>query len=392
MSADLVATFNAGSSSLRCGVYRTSKAGPKAAFLISIRGLPHRMILQIVDHDAGTSDETELGAPGDSPHEIAFSTVMEHLQDRVEMANVGAFSHRVVHGGQDFDAPVRATPETLERLDALSPLAPSHQPHNLRPIRALSEKFPDVPQIACFDTAFHRTQPRLAQLYALPRDLSDDGIVRVGFHGLSYNYIAETLKRDFPHLFAGRVITAHLGHGVSLCAMTRGRSVATTMGFTALDGMPMGQRCGALDPGVVLHLILDKGYSAEEVRDILYERSGLLGVSGLSGEMGDLLASDKAEAAEAVSLFVYRFQREVGSLTAALGGLDGLVLTGGMGEYQPRLRKMLCKSVEWQGASFDAAANDSGGPLISTGQSGFEILMLPTDEELVLARAALEKL
>jgi acetate kinase len=388
----LVATFNAGSSSLRCGVYRTSEAGPQAAFLISIRGLPHRMILQIVDHDAGTSKETELGAPGDAPHETAFSTLMAHLQDRVEMTTVTAFSHRVVHGGQDFAAPVRVTPEILDQLDALSALAPSHQPHNLRPIRTLLDRHPDVPQIACFDTAFHRGQPPLAQLYALPRELTEEGILRFGFHGLSYDHIAQRLQQDHPHLFEGRVIVAHLGHGVSLCALDKGQSVATTMGLTALDGMPMGQRCGALDPGVVLHLILDKGYAAEEVRDILYERSGLLGVSGLSGEMSDLLASDVADAAEAVSLFVHRFRREVGSLTAALGGLDGLVLTGGMGAHLPVLRERLCRSVEWQGARFDAAANERDGPLISTGQSGFEILMLPTDEERVLAQAAVGKL
>ena len=388
MSDPIVVTFNVGSSSLRCGVYRARENRPEPVLSLSIRGLPQRMILQVVDHANSTSDETELDKPGDKPHETALSAMMTHLQERVDFARIRSFAHRVVHGGREFDAPVEVTPEILGRLDALSPLAPSHQPHNLRPILDLAKRHPDIPQIACFDTAFHRHQPRLAQLYALPRDLSEDGIIRFGFHGLSYDYIAEKLAEDYPRLAKGRVIVAHLGHGVSLCAMHAGRGIATTMGLTALDGMPMGQRCGALDPGVVLHLILDRKHAAEDVRDMLYEHAGLLGVSGISGEMNDLLASDAPAAEEAVSLFVYRFQREVGSLTAALGGLDGLVLTGGMGEHIPALRELLCGSVEWQGATFDADANEGGEPLISDSESAFQILSLPTDEELVLARSA----
>ncbi|GGO50363.1 acetate kinase [Roseovarius pacificus] len=388
MSDRIVVTFNAGSSSLRCGVYHVRETGPEPFLSLSIRGLPRRMILQTMDHTNNTSDETEIDEPGDRPHETAFSVVMAQLQERVDLTRIKAFSHRVVHGGQEFDTPVRVTLENLDRLDTLSPLAPSHQPHNLRPIRELAKRHPDIPQIACFDTAFHRHQPTLAQLYALPRDLCEDGIIRFGFHGLSYEYIAEKLAEDYPQLAKGRVIVAHLGHGVSLCAMQACRSIATTMGLTALDGMPMGQRCGALDPGVVLHLILDRKYAAEEVKDMLYEYSGLLGVSGISGEMNDLLDSDAPAAAEAVSLFVYRFQREVGSLTAALGGLDGLVLTGGMSEHIPALRELLCRSLEWQGGTLDATANKNGGPQISTGESSFQILNLPTNEELILAKSA----
>lgn len=390
MSDSLVITFNAGSSSLRCGVYCAHEGAPEAMFSISIRGLPRRMILEVSDHGKGTTDESELEAPGDAPHEDAFSTVMQALRDRVEMAQVTAVSHRVVHGGLEYMSPVRVTDEVITQLDALSPLAPSHQPHNLRPIRVLSQQYPAIPQIACFDTAFHRHQPRLAQLYALPRSLSKDGILRFGFHGLSYEHIGNTLRRDHPHLHAGRTIVAHLGHGVSLCALEKGRSVATTMGLTALDGMPMGQRCGRFDPGAVLHLILDRGYTPEEVRNLLYEQSGLLGVSGISGEMADLLTSDSSEAAEAVSLFVYRFRREVGSLTAALGGIDGLVLTGGMAEHLPELRQRLCEAVEWYGGIFDKDANENGASVLSSADSRFEILMLPTDEESVLARAAVD--
>ena len=388
MTDDLVATFNAGSSSLRCGVYRPQGDAPAPLLAISIRGLPRQMILEINDPEAGTTEERELDAPGEAPHEDAFAAVMAHLEDRLDLDRLRAAAHRVVHGGQDFDAPTRVTDDVLDRLDALTPLAPSHQPHNLRPIRQLARRDPELVQVACFDTAFHRTQPRLAQLYALPREQSDDGLLRYGFHGLSYDHIARRLDREHPKLHAGRVIVAHLGHGVSLCALQGGESRATTMGLTALDGMPMGQRCGTLDPGAVLHLILDRGHSPEATRDMLYERSGLLGVSGISGEMGDLLASDAAEAEEAVALFTYRFAREVGSLTAALGGLDGLVLTGGMGEHLPDLRARLVHAVEWQGARLDDAANADGGPVISTEDSAFPVLAWPTDEESVLARAA----
>mgnify|MGYP000173215505 CR=1 FL=1 len=390
MNDNLVVTFNAGSSSLRCGVYCLAEDTPERAYSISIRGLPRQMTLEVVDHDANTTHESELPAPGDTPHEDAFAAVMDHLEDLIDMAHLRAASHRVVHGGQEFTSPAPVTTDLVNRLDSLSPLAPSHQPHNLRPIRQLAERYPDLAQVACFDTAFHRSQPRLAQLYALPRDLSEDGILRFGFHGLSYEHIAETLKRDYPHLHAGRTIVAHLGHGVSLCALDQGRSVATTMGLTALEGMPMGQRCGSLDPGAVLHMILDRGIAPDELRDMLYQQSGLLGVSGISGEMADLLASDAAEAAEAVSLFVYRFRREVGSLTAALGGIDGLVLTGGMGEHMPELRQRLCEAVEWQGGKLDARANRADGPVISATDSRFKILMLPTDEENILARAAID--
>ncbi len=252
----------------------------------------------------------------------------------------------------------------------------------------MQQQYPGIPQIGCFDTAFHRTNPRHAQLFGLPRELADDGILRYGFHGLSYDYIADKLRRSYPDLAAGRIIVAQLGRGVSMCAMQNGRSVATTMGLTALDGVPMGVRCGALDPGVVLHLIIDRGHCAEEVRDMLYERSGLLGVSGISGEMNDLLASDCTEAAEAVDFFTYHCGRNFGSLAAAMGGVDAVVLTGGMAEYIPELRARLVAELAWLGAELDSAANMTGGPLLTTGDSRLPVLMLPTDEEQVLARQA----
>ena len=305
-----------------------------------------------------------------------------------DLGTIAAFSHRIVHGGPDYAAPVLIDDAIVTELQKLVPLAPSHQPHNLRPIRRVQDHSPGVPQIGCFDTAFHRTQPRVAQIFGLPRDLTVDGILRYGFHGLSYDYIAHKLERSYPELATKRIIVAQLGHGVSMCALKDGRSVATTMGLTALDGLPMGQRCGALDPGVVLHLIMDRGHSPEEVCDMLYQRSGLLGVSGITGEMNDLLASNRAEAAEAVDFFVYQCGRNFGSLAAVLGGVDAVVLTGGMGEHIPALRERLVQELAWLGAELDLSANSAGGPFLTTEQSRLPVMMLPTDEERVLARRA----
>ncbi|WP_289041147.1 acetate kinase [uncultured Aliiroseovarius sp.] len=394
MSEQLVVTFNAGSSSLRCGVFKLTPDGPLQIRNFHIRGLPWHMVLTEKDPKTGRTQETDLGNPSsvESAHPEALTHTMARLDELSDLGKIAAFSHRVVHGGADFAEPVLITDDVMTRLETLVRLAPSHQPHNLRPIRQLRTHFPATPQIACFDTAFHRTQPRVAQLFGLPRELADDGVLRYGFHGLSYDYIAHTLARRFPDLADKRIIMAQLGNGVSMCAMTGGQSVATTMGLTALDGLPMGRRCGALDPGAVLHLIIDRGYSAEEVHAMLYERSGLLGVSGITGEMNDLLASDRAEAAEAVDFFCYQCGRTFGSLAAAMGGVDGVVLTGGMGEYIPALRARLVRELAWLGAELDEGANAEGGPVLTTGDSRLPVLMLPTDEERVLARQAYEVL
>ncbi len=394
MSETLLVTFNAGSSSLRCGVFRLADDGPHPIRSFHIRGLPDGMVLTERDPATGTQHETDLGAPesAGNAHPEALTHMLARLDDLSGIGRIAAFSHRIVHGGADHAAPVLVDDGVLAGLEKLEPLAPSHQSHNLRPIRRLKEHYPDIPQIGCFDTAFHRTQPRHAQIFGLPRALSDDGILRYGFHGLSYDYIAGALRRSYPDLAAKRVIVAQLGRGVSMCAMKNGQSIATTMGLTALDGVPMGQRSGALDPGVVLHLIMDRGYSPEAVRDLLYERSGLLGVSGISGEMNDLLASDRPEAAEAVDFFVYRCGRSFGSLAAALGGVDAVVLTGGMGEHIPVLRARLIGELAWLGAELDEAANRAGGPCLTKPSSRFPVLVLATDEEQVLARAAQEVL
>lgn len=390
MTEKLVVTFNAGSSSLRCGVFRLTDDGPLQLRNYHIRGLPADMILTERDTITGTQTETDLGAPEGtgSGHPEALKHMVARLDDLSDLGVIAAFSHRIVHGGSRYSAPVLVDDEVLGRLKLLEPLAPAHQPDNLRPIRQIQEHYPDIPQIACFDTAFHRTQPRCAQIFGLPRALTEDGILRYGFHGLSFDCIAHKLKRTYPDLATSRVIVAQLGHGVSMCALKNGRSIATTMGLTALDGLPMGQRCGTLDPGVVLHLIMDRHHAPEAVLDMLYNRSGLLGVSGMSGEMNDLLASDRPEAAEAVDFFVYHCGRNFGSLAAAMGGVDGVVLTGGMGEHIPELRARLVEQLSWLGAELDHTANRDGGPYLTTPESSLPVLMLATDEEQVLARSA----
>ena len=298
-----------------------------------------------------------------------------------------AAGHRVVHGGRDFSAPVILNDEIMASLEGFEALAPNHQPHNLAGIRAVAAARPGLPQVACFDTAFHRTQPRLAQLYAIPHALIDEGVLHYGFHGLSYDYIASVLPSIAGDRADGKVIVAHLGHGASLCAMRDRKSVATTMGFTALDGLVMGKRPGRLDPGVVLHLLQDKGMEIGAVADLLNGQSGLLGVSGISDDMRDLLASDDTRAREAVDLFIYRLVEEIGALTALLGGLDLLVFTAGIGENAPEIRAGVSAKLSWLGLALDPAANRSGQARISTSASAIEALVIPTDEEGVIARS-----
>jgi acetate kinase len=297
-----------------------------------------------------------------------------------------AAGHRVVHGGVKFTAPVRVDAETLSELEALVPLAPLHQPHNVAAIKAVREMAPRLPQIACFDTAFHRAQPAVAQAFALPRRYADEGVRRYGFHGLSYEYITSVLPAIDRRAAGGRTVVAHLGNGASLCAMDGGRSVATTMSFTALDGLMMGTRCGAIDPGVLLYLMTHHGMAGPDLERLLYEESGLLGVSGISSDMRALLASFDARAAEAVDLFVYRIRRELGSLAAALGGLDALVFTGGIGENAAAIRARVCRDARWLGLDLDEEANEGGRTCISRAGSAVTAWVIPTNEELMIAR------
>jgi acetate kinase len=328
---------------------------------------------------------------GATDHEGLLPLLHEWIAGHADHLRVAAVGHRLVHGGEQFATPVMVDDAILDQLEKLAPLAPLHQPHNLAPIRVISRIAPDVPQVACFDTAFHRTQPPVSQLYALPRDLSATGIKRYGFHGLSYEYIASVLPGIVGAAASGRVVAAHLGNGCSMCAMRGGKSVATMMGFTALEGLPMGTRSGAIDPGVVLYLLTERGMSVAEVSDLLYHRSGLLGVSGISNDMRKLLASNAPEAAEAIELFVYRINRELGSLAAALGGIDALVFTAGIGEHAAPVRARVCENAVWLGIRLDAAANLAGGPRISTADSPVSVWVVPTNEELMIARHTLAR-
>ena len=313
--------------------------------------------------------------------EYLFFWAGEHLQGR----EVVAIGHRVVHGGTEFAAPCLVDDKVLEELDALSPLAPLHQPHNLAAIRAVSALQPELLQVACFDTAFHHDKPEITSRLAIPRALHDQGIRRYGFHGLSYEYIARRLQEIDPGLAKGRVIAAHLGNGASLCAMLDGKSIDTTMGFTALDGLMMGTRCGALDPGVVLHLQTQLGMSAAEVEDMLYRQSGLLGVSGISSDMRTLSETAAPEADQAISLFAWRAAREAGALATGLEGLDGIVFTAGIGENHANVRARICRKLAWLGVDIDEDANSRNADMISSAASKVKVRVIPTDEERMIA-------
>jgi acetate kinase len=382
-TAETLLVLNAGSSSLKFRVYldddppRLLLAG-KYEELSTHPRFSARVDGKVVAERTWPGGSA-LGHDGAIDHLFAWSggdVLGEH--------RIGAVGHRVVHGGERYSGPTRIDAETLAELEALVPLAPLHQPHSLAAIRAVARKAPSLPQVACFDTAFHRGQPRVAQAFALPRRYADEGIRRYGFHGLSYEYIASVLPSRAPEGAGGRTVVAHLGNGASLCAMRGGRSVATTMSFSTLDGLMMGTRCGALDPGVLLYLIDRHRMDARALERLLYEESGLLGVSGESSDMRELLASGSEAAAEALELFVYRIQRELGSLAAALGGLDALVFTGGIGENSAPIRERVCRSAAWLGLELDGEANARGAPRISRPDSPVSVLVIPTDEEAMI--------
>jgi acetate kinase len=319
-------------------------------------------------------------------HAGALAHLVEFLRGHGEGARLIGVGHRVVHGGLEYAEPVRLDETVLVKLDKYVPLAPLHQPHNLAAIRALAARAPDLPQIACFDTAFHRTNPELAQMFALPYALHEAGVRRYGFHGLSYEYIASRLPSVDEKAATGRTVVLHLGNGASMCALSRGQSVASTMGFTAVDGLPMGTRAGSLDPGVVLYLIDERGMDTRAVEKLLYQQSGLLGVSGIASDMRTLLASDSPRARLAIDLFVYRIGRELGSLAAALGGVDAIVFTAGVGENSAEIRARVCRAARWLGVELDDAANAVGGPRISTATSRVAAWAIATNEELMIAR------
>ncbi|MBK5935631.1 acetate/propionate family kinase [Halorhodospira sp. 9621] len=383
MPDDAILVLNAGSSSVKYAVYRH---GDEDALTLHLRGQVEGIGAAArlhVDDLQGAVATRELRAGAD--HDAALSAVLDAVRAHLGELNLVAAGHRIVHGGQAHSAPVVIDAAVLEALHQLEPLAPLHQPHNLAAVEAVRRVAPELPQVACFDTAFHRTQPAVAQRFALPRAYEQRGVVRYGFHGLSYEYIAARLPEYDPAAAAGRTVVAHLGAGASLCALAGGRSVATTMGFTALDGLPMGQRCGNIDPGVILHLLQQEGMTAAEVERLLYRESGLLGVSGLSADMRVLLDSDDPAAEEAVDLFCHRTLREIGGLAAVLGGLDAVVFTAGIGEHATPVRRRILEGLAWLGLELDGAANEAGGPRLTAAGSALRAWVIPTDEERVIA-------
>jgi acetate kinase len=387
---DGIVTFNAGSSSLKFALFESGGSSEPALSLKGeIAGLGTVPVFRAADAAGAALAEGRWSGLAASDRDDFFAELLAFVESERPGIQVVAAGHRVVHGGVEFTHPVEITGPVLDRLERLVPLARLHQPHNLRPIRALARARPGLPQVACFDTSFHRTRPSVATRFALPREYEAAGIRRYGFHGLSYEYVAGALPTVAPDLASGRVIVAHLGNGASLCALQDGKSVDTTMSFTALDGLPMGTRCGAIDPGAVLYLIRERGMSASAVEDLLYHRSGLLGVSGLSSDMRELLASSDRGAVEAIELFTFRIAREIGALAASLGGLDGLVFTAGIGEHAREIRRQVCLRTAWLGVSLDDAANASGGPRISSAESRVAVWVIPTDEEAMIARHTL---
>ena len=382
--SDRIAVVNAGSSSIKFGVFEMGLE-ERLLFKGQIEQIGVAPRLSVRDSSGENLAEKEWGAK-DLDHRSATRVILETIIGLNGGKPIAAVGHRVVHGGTDFAEPAFVTNRVLAQLKELCPLAPLHQPHNLAVIEAIAAAAPHIPQVACFDTAFHRAQPPLAQSFALPQELTDSGIRRYGFHGLSYEYVSARLRSVAPEHAGKRIIVAHLGNGASLCAIESGRSVASTMGFTAVDGLVMGTRCGSIDPGVLLYLMDERGMDARALENLIYKKSGLLGVSGISGDMRMLRNSTEPKAREAIDLFIYRIVREIGSLAAALGGLDGLVFTGGIGQNDTATRSEVVAGCGWLGATIDEEANENHEERIEGISSRLPIWVLPTDEERVIAR------
>jgi acetate kinase len=381
----LIGVINAGSSSVKFSFYE----GERRILTGQVDGIGAHPSASAIGRDGEKLEPPDLGTtPPTVPSEV-LPAILPWARERLGNRRLDALGHRVVHGGLHHSRPARVTPELLAELEALVPLAPLHEPHNLAPIKMAMTLNPGLPQVACFDTAFHRTAPEVEQAFALPYSFYEEGIRRYGFHGLSYEYIASVLPERAPEIANGRVVVAHLGNGCSACAMRNRVSIATTMGFTALDGLPMGTRCGELDAGVVLHLIQQKKMSAEALVDLLYRRSGMLGLSGVSSDFRELLASDNPRARFAIEVFCYRVAGHIASLAAALGGLDGVVFTAGVGENASPVRSAICRACAWLGLELDDAANQKHELRISTPDSRVAAYVIRTDENLMIARHAL---
>ena len=386
--SDAIAVLNAGSSSLKFSLFAEAADGPIVVVRGQAEGLQTSPRFVAKGADGTVVGEKTWGHGVELGHEGALDHLVAFLRDRLAQYRLVGVGHRVVHGGLEYAQPVRVNAAVVAALEKYVPLAPLHQPHNLAPIKALLGRLPQLPQVACFDTAFHRSQPPVAQAFALPRAITERGVIRYGFHGLSYEYIASVLPAHDARAAAGKTVVLHLGNGASMCALANGRSAASTMGFTAADGLPMGTRCGNLDPGVVLYLMDELGMDTRAVEKLIYQQSGLLGVSGISSDMRTLLASADANAKKAIDLYVYRIGRELGSLAAALGGLDAVVFTAGIGENSAVLRERICRDAAWLGVTLDPDANGRAreATRISTADSRVAAWVIPTNEELMIAR------
>ena len=379
-----LAVINAGSSSIKFAVFEDNGEYP-----VLFRGQVEKLGVAphlVVKNSEGEQLIERSWSAQELDHASATKIILETAVGLLGGQRVRAVGHRVVHGGTRFTSPVLINPDVVPELRKLCPLAPLHQPHNLAAIEAIAEAAPHIPQVACFDTAFHRMQPEVAQMFALPRELTDLGIRRYGFHGLSYEYIAMRLHEVAPRLSAARVVVAHLGNGSSLCAMREGRSVATTMGFTAVDGLMMGTRCGGIDPGVLIYLMDVRGMDARALEDLIYKRCGLIGVSGISSDMRTLRESKEAAAAAAIKLFVYRIVREIGSMVAAAGGVDAIVFTGGIGQNDAQTRAEIAEGCDWLELVLDPALNKAGVTRIDGLRSRIAAFVITTDEEQMIAR------
>jgi acetate kinase len=390
--ANAIAVLNAGSSSVKFSLFLGRDDELELHVRGQIEGINTAPHLTAQPRNGAKTIEHSWSKGAKLDHDGALDHVIAFLRAELAGARLVGVGHRVVHGGPDYAQPVVVDATVAAALDKLIPLAPLHQPHNVAPIRRLLERAPDVPQVACFDTAFHRTNPELAQRFALPEEFYEAGVRRYGFHGLSYEYIASVLTQFDARIASGRTVVLHLGNGASMCGMEAGRSVASTMGFTAVDGLMMGTRSGSLDPGVILYLMDRRGMDARAVENLLYNQSGLLGVSGVSSDMRTLLASSDPRARVAIDLYCYRVSRELGSLAAALGGLDAIVFTGGIGENSAAIRECVCRNAAWLGVELDPAANAAGGPRISTATARASAWSIPTNEELMIAKHTLRLL
>lgn len=394
---DVILVINSGSSSLKFALYSAKDNSNQALLSGAVSGIGVKPKLKVKMADESQEDSFQLinkapfdEIPNDATHGWLIKKLLQRLRTKYTQFNPIAVGHRIVHGGSNFTKPTVITKESLRQLKSLIPLAPLHQPHSIVAIEAMAKNAPDLLQVACFDTSFHRTQSKVEQIFAIPKALTDEGIIRYGFHGLSYEYIASVLPHYLGDKADGKVLVAHLGNGTSMCAIENRKSVSSTMGFSTLEGLVMGTRCGLLDAGVILHLIKQKGLTIEEVQKMLYQESGLLGVSGISSDMRDLENSDHPDAKQAVELFCHRAKEEIGNLTAVMQGLDAIIFTAGIGENSATIREKICEPLAWLGVDIDKKANQNSKTKISSTHSKVDIYVIPTNEEATIAMATRE--